>query len=102
MGVSHEDEERPDKGSVMLALRYYRRELTRLWRLALPAMLGPALGNIGIGYLAPLIVAQLVTRIAGECAPLSRLSVSLCARFHRHSAALGGALAHRRALPEPS
>jgi ATP-binding cassette subfamily B protein len=63
MGVSHEDEERPDKGSVMLALRYYRRELTRLWRFTLPAMLGPALGNIGIGYLAPLIVAQLVTRI---------------------------------------
>jgi ATP-binding cassette subfamily B protein len=63
MGVSHEGEERPDKGSVMLALRYYRRELTRLWRFTLPAMLGPALGNIGIGYLAPLIVAQLVTRI---------------------------------------
>jgi len=45
-------------------VRYYRHELTRLWRLTLPAMLGPALGNIGIGYLAPLLVAQLVTRIA--------------------------------------
>jgi ATP-binding cassette subfamily B protein len=66
MGVSREDdsEERPDKGSVMLAVRYYRRELTRLWRLTLPAMLGPALGNIGIGYVAPLLVAQLVTRIS--------------------------------------
>jgi ATP-binding cassette subfamily B protein len=66
MGVSREDEgeEKPDKGSVMLAMRYYRRELTRLWRLTLPAMLGPALGNIGILYLAPLLVAQLVTRIA--------------------------------------
>jgi len=66
MGDSREDEgeAKPDKGSVMLAVRYYRRELTRLWRLALPAMLGPALGNIGIGYLAPLLVAQLVTRIA--------------------------------------
>ena len=65
MGVSREDEseEKPDKGSVMLALRYYRRELTRLWRHTLPAMLGPALGNIGVLYLAPLLVAQLVTRI---------------------------------------
>jgi ATP-binding cassette subfamily B protein len=65
MSVSLEDEgeEKPDKGSVMLAARYYWRELTRLWRLTLPAMLGPALGNIGIYYLAPLLVAQLVTRI---------------------------------------
>ena len=65
MGVSREGEgeEKPDKGSVMLAVRHYRRELTRLWRFTIPAMLGPALGNIGIGYLAPLLVAQLVTRI---------------------------------------
>jgi len=68
MVVSREDEgeEKPDKGSVMLAVRYYRRELTRLWRLTLPAMLGTALGNIGILYLAPLLVAQLVTRITGN------------------------------------
>jgi ATP-binding cassette subfamily B protein len=67
-GVSGADEgeEKPDKGSVMLAVRYYGRELTRLWRLALPAMLGPSLGNIGILYLAPLLVAQLVTRISGN------------------------------------
>jgi ATP-binding cassette, subfamily B, bacterial len=65
MGVSPEDEgeEKPDKGSVMLAVRYYQREMTRLWRLTLPAMLGTAVGNIGILYLAPLLVAQLVTRI---------------------------------------
>lgn len=65
MGASREDEveEKPDKGSVLLAARYYWREVTRLWRLALPAVLGPALGNIGILYLAPLLVARLVTRI---------------------------------------
>lgn len=65
MGVSPQDEgeEKPDKGSVMLAARYYRREVTRLWRFALPAMLGPAFGNIGILYIAPLLVARLVTRI---------------------------------------
>jgi len=68
MGVSREDEgeEKPDKGSVILAVRYYWREVTRLWRLALPAVLGPALGNIGILYLAPLLVAQLVTRISRD------------------------------------
>jgi ATP-binding cassette subfamily B protein len=68
MGVSRDErsEEKPDKGSVMLAVRYYRREMTRLWRLTLPAMLGPALGNIGILYLAPLVVAQVVTRITGS------------------------------------
>jgi ATP-binding cassette subfamily B protein len=67
-GVSRQDqgEEKPDKGSVMLAVRYYRRELIRLWRFTLPAVLGPALGNIGILYLAPLLVAHLVTRIAGN------------------------------------
>src|SRR5579884_2403431 len=65
MAVSPQDvgEEKPDKGSVMLAARYYWREITRLWRFALPALLGPALGNIGILYLAPLLVAHLVTRI---------------------------------------
>jgi ATP-binding cassette, subfamily B, bacterial len=68
MGVSREDlgEEKPDKGSVMLAVRYYRRELTRLWPLTLLAVAGPSLGNIGILYLAPLLVARLVTRITGN------------------------------------
>ena len=70
-GVSpqDQDEEKPDKGSVMLAARYYRREVTRLWRLALPALLGPALGNIGLLYIAPLLVAQLVTRISDHAHP---------------------------------
>ncbi|MFJ6777726.1 ABC transporter ATP-binding protein [Streptomyces yangpuensis] len=55
----------PSRGSVLLALRYYGRELARLRRVAVPAMLLPALGNIGIFYIAPLIVAKLVGRIAG-------------------------------------
>ncbi|MFD3457409.1 ABC transporter ATP-binding protein [Streptomyces sp. NPDC058691] len=50
---------------MVLALRYYGRELSRLRRWTVPAMLLPALGNIGINYLAPLIVAKLVGRIAG-------------------------------------
>src|SRR6185312_7689523 len=67
MGVSGADEEeKPDKGSVMLAVRFYRRELVRLRRFALPAALGPAIGNIGILYLAPLVVSELVARIAGN------------------------------------
>ncbi|WP_324785850.1 ABC transporter ATP-binding protein [Streptomyces sp. H51] len=54
----------PGKGSVLLALRYYGWELTRLRWLTLPALLLPALGNIGINYLAPLAVAKLAGRIA--------------------------------------
>ncbi|MGO4757371.1 ABC transporter ATP-binding protein, partial [Streptomyces sp. 2MCAF27] len=56
----------PGRGPVLLALRYYGRELSRLRRVTVPAMLLPALGNIGINYIAPLIVAKLVGRIAGD------------------------------------
>ncbi|PYC80197.1 ABC transporter ATP-binding protein [Streptomyces tateyamensis] len=55
----------PGRASVLLALRYYGRELSRHKRLALPALLLPALGNIGIAYLAPLVVAKLVAHLAG-------------------------------------
>ncbi|MFE7093748.1 ABC transporter ATP-binding protein [Streptomyces erythrochromogenes] len=54
----------PSRGSVLLALRYYGRELARLRRLTAPAMLLPALGNIGIFYVAPLVVAKLVGQVA--------------------------------------
>ncbi|MFJ8159317.1 ABC transporter ATP-binding protein [Streptomyces sp. NPDC096136] len=54
----------PSRGSVFLALRYYGRELARLRRWTAPAMLLPALGNIGINYVAPLVVAKLVGRIS--------------------------------------
>lgn len=49
---------------MVLALRYYTRELTRRRGLAAPALLLPAVGNIGINYVAPLVVAKLVGRIA--------------------------------------
>ncbi len=51
---------------MVLALRHYGRELVRLRRLTAPAMLMPALGNIGINYIAPLVVAKLVGRIADD------------------------------------
>jgi len=57
---------RPGKGAVLLALRYYVRELARFRLLSVPAMVLPAMGNIGINYIAPLIVAKLVGRIAAE------------------------------------
>lgn len=65
MGMPEPPESPPGKGPVILALRYYGRELVRLRWLTAPAMLLPALGNIGINYIAPLIVAKLVGRIAG-------------------------------------
>ncbi len=52
------------KKAVLLALRYYRRELTSRKRLAIPALLLPALGNTCMLYLAPLVVADLAGRLA--------------------------------------
>ncbi|MET7698549.1 MULTISPECIES: ABC transporter ATP-binding protein [unclassified Streptomyces] len=66
MGSPEAREASPGRGSVLLALRYYGRELARLRRLTVPAMLLPALGNIGLNYIAPLVVAKLVGRIAGD------------------------------------
>ena len=54
------------KGAVLLALRYYGRQMARLWRFTVPAMLLPALGNTCIFYVAPLIVAALVGRLVGH------------------------------------
>ncbi|MFC8174491.1 ABC transporter ATP-binding protein [Streptomyces sp. NPDC057242] len=66
MGSPETREGLPAKGSVLLALRHYGRELLRLRWLTAPAMLLPALGNIGIFYVAPLVVAKLVGRVAGD------------------------------------
>ncbi|MFI1654601.1 ABC transporter ATP-binding protein [Streptomyces sp. NPDC020472] len=64
MGSPESHEGLPNKGSVLLAVRFYARELARLRRLAAPALLLPALGNIAINYIAPLIVAKLVGHLA--------------------------------------
>ncbi|MEV6246692.1 ABC transporter ATP-binding protein [Streptomyces sp. NPDC051742] len=66
MGTPESRERSPGRGPVLLALRYYARELARLKRLTVPAMLLPALGNIGIFYIVPLVVAKLVGHIAGD------------------------------------
>jgi ATP-binding cassette subfamily B protein len=52
------------KFAVRLALRFYWRELTRRKRVALPALLLPALGNMCLFYVAPLIIAHLAGRLA--------------------------------------
>jgi ATP-binding cassette subfamily B protein len=52
------------KKAVLLALRYYGRELNRNRLVAVPALLLPALGNICLLYLAPLLVAALAGRLA--------------------------------------
>ncbi|MFC5958699.1 ABC transporter ATP-binding protein [Streptomyces pratens] len=56
----------PGRSAVVLALRHYGRELLRLRRLALPALLLPAVGNIGIRYVAPLLIAKLAGQAAGD------------------------------------
>jgi ATP-binding cassette subfamily B protein len=63
---SPEKREGPQKGPVLLALRHYGRELARLRRFTVPALLLPALGNIGLYYVAPLIVAKLIGQVAGD------------------------------------
>ncbi|MYW66821.1 ATP-binding cassette domain-containing protein [Streptomyces sp. SID8379] len=49
---------------MLLALRYYGRELTRARRVAAPALLLPALANTCLNYLAPLVVAKLIGHLA--------------------------------------
>ncbi|MFL6121715.1 MAG: ABC transporter ATP-binding protein, partial [Actinophytocola sp.] len=49
--------------AVLLALRYYWRELASRKRITLPALFFPAVGNICIQYVTPLIVAGLAGRL---------------------------------------
>ena len=51
---------------MLLALRYYGRQMAQLRRFTVPGMLLPALGNTCSFYIAPLIVAQLAGRFAGH------------------------------------
>ena len=64
--TDHSRDAPPRKGAVRLALRYYGRQMARLWRFTVPGLLLPALGNTCIYYVAPLIVAQLIGRVAGH------------------------------------
>lgn len=50
--------------AVLLALRLYGRELARLRAVSVPGLLAPALGNICLYYVAPLVVAGLVGGLA--------------------------------------
>lgn len=52
--------------------------------LTAPAMLMPALGNIGINYIAPLVIAKLVGRIADDTGS-GAVSVSVSAPRSRTS-----------------
>ncbi|MGX1116821.1 ATP-binding cassette subfamily B protein [Streptomyces ambofaciens] len=66
MGTTETRGPAPGRSAVLLALRHYGRELLRLRRLALPALLLPAVGNIGIRYVAPLLIAKLAGQAADE------------------------------------
>ncbi|MEV4073901.1 ABC transporter ATP-binding protein [Nonomuraea fuscirosea] len=52
------------KSAVMLVLRHYGGELRRQWRVSVPALVLPALGNVCLAYLAPLAVAGLIGHLA--------------------------------------
>ncbi|MGW4596898.1 ABC transporter ATP-binding protein [Streptomyces sp. NPDC004457] len=66
MGTTDARGPTPGRSAVVLALRRYGRELMRLRRLTLPALLLPAVGNIGIRYVAPLLIAKLAGQAAGD------------------------------------
>ncbi|MFE9357459.1 ABC transporter ATP-binding protein [Streptomyces olivaceoviridis] len=66
MGTTDTRGPAPGRSAVVLALRRYGRELLRLRRLTLPALLLPAVGNIGIRYVAPLLIAKLAGQAAGD------------------------------------
>ncbi|WP_051909037.1 ABC transporter ATP-binding protein [Streptomyces sp. NRRL F-5635] len=66
MGTTESRGPAPGRSAVVLALRHYGLELLRLRRLALPALLLPAVGNIGIRYVAPLLIAKLAGQAAGD------------------------------------
>jgi len=53
------------RAAFRLALRAYLRELARQRLLAVGALALPALGNICLSYLPPLVVADLVARLVG-------------------------------------
>ncbi|KUN86398.1 ABC transporter ATP-binding protein [Streptomyces griseoruber] len=72
MGTTDTRGPTPGRSAVVLALRRYVREVMRLRRLALPALLLPAMGNIGIRYVAPLLIAKL----AGQAADGSGLTLT--------------------------
>ncbi|WP_232839756.1 MULTISPECIES: ABC transporter ATP-binding protein [Nocardia] len=50
--------------AIKLVLRLYGREMASRKALTIPALLAPALGNICNLYIAPLIVAMMVSRVA--------------------------------------
>jgi len=67
--IEHDRGSPTRKRSVVLALRYYGREMARLRRFTVPGMLLPALGNTCLFYVAPLFVAQLAGRFVGHGQP---------------------------------
>ncbi|GGL04458.1 ABC transporter ATP-binding protein [Sphaerisporangium melleum] len=52
------------RSAVLLTLRYYNGELRKQWRLAGPALILPASGNICLFYLAPLAVGAIVGHLS--------------------------------------
>ncbi|MEU8574447.1 ABC transporter ATP-binding protein [Streptomyces asoensis] len=71
MGTTDLHTSTPGRSAVVEALRRYGAELLRLRRLTVPALLLPAVGNIGTRYVAPLLIA----RLAGQAADDGGLSL---------------------------
>jgi ATP-binding cassette subfamily B protein len=47
--------------AIKLAIKYYRRQIVKDWRITVPAMVLPGIGNILVFLVPPLIVARILT-----------------------------------------
>lgn len=65
--------------ALRLALRLYGAQIRRSARFSIPALLVPALGNIAIFYVPPLVVARLAGRLSDGPLSTSQLTPYLLA-----------------------
>ena len=89
------------RAALLLALRLYLRELRSHPLLATGALLCPALGNVCLGYLPPLVVAALVGELADGHLVDGAAGHPAPVRVRGRPARRGGVLAAGHPLPQP-
>lgn len=66
MSTSMSQQSKTSAASFGMAFRAYRHEIRRQWRIAMPALLLPGIGNILAGYLPALVIAALIRDFDGH------------------------------------
>jgi len=52
--------------AVKLAIKHYRQQMFKDWKLSLPAIILPGIGSIFVFYIPPLIVAKILANFSGR------------------------------------